>query len=148
MNGYARNVSMQLNGKNILICGIFGGIVLLIATFVADAIAQLIAPYNLFDLGGMRAMDDPAMTLYFLYPFIFSFIAAIVWGIIRTAIKGSIKEQSLTYGAILFMLVIVPNTWVIWTTMTYPTGFHISNILCGIIAYPLIGYLNVRFNKE
>lgn len=139
---------MPFKAKNILISGIAGGFVLLIVTFVADAIAQVIAPYNLFDLGGMRTMNDPLMMLYFLYPFIFAIIAAGVWSYIRDIITGTDIEQSLKYAAILFFLVIIPNTWVIYTTMTYPTGFHISNILCGIIGYPIIGYLNVRFNGE
>ena len=139
---------MKLNGTGIIISGISGGIVLLVVTFVADALAQLVAPYNLFELGGMRPMDDPLMMLYFLYPFVFAFIAAIIWQWIRPSVTGSVSRQAFSYAFILFLLVIIPNTWVIITTMTYPPGFHISNILCGIIGYPVIGYLNARFNAE
>jgi hypothetical protein len=139
---------MVVKAKNILISGITGGIVLLVVTYVADVLSQVLAPYSIFDLGGMRAMNDPLMTLYFLYPFIFAFIAAIIWSWIRNSITGTILHRAGTYGVILFLLVIIPNTWVIVTTMTYPIGFHFSNILCGIIAYPLIGYLNVRYNSE
>lgn len=132
--------------KRIIAAGLSGGVVLLVVTFIADAIAQVIAPYNLFELGGMREIQDPVMMLFFLEPFIFAIIVAIVWSIIKSSIKGSDIQRTLRYAGILFILVVVPNSFVIFSTMTYPVGFHISNILTGIISYPVIAYLNVRFN--
>lgn len=139
---------MTMNSKGIVLAGISGGIVLLVISFIADALVQLIAPYNLFGLGGMRTMNDPVMILYFLYPFIFTFIVAVCWSGIRSCFTGSTRDKSLMFGGFLFLLIIVPNTWVIFTTMTYPAGFHISNILTGILGYPIVAYLNVRFNNE
>lgn len=138
---------MEIHSKNIMIAGISGGVVLLMVTFIADAIAQIIDPYDLFALGGMRAIHDPLMSLYFLYPFVFAIIAAIVWTIIRSSISGTIHRQAITYAIILFLLVIIPNIWIMVTTMTYPVGFYLSNIFCGIIGYPILGYLNARFNS-
>jgi hypothetical protein len=137
-----------MNLKNVVIIGITGGIVLLVVTFGADALVQLIAPYNLFELGGMRAINDPLMMLFFLEPFLFSVIVAITWSLTGRCFTGSDVEKSLKYGGFLFLLIIVPNTWVIFSTMTYPAGFHLSNLLTGIISYPVIGYLNVRLNRE
>lgn len=44
------------------------------------------------------------------------------------------------------LLVLLPSCWVIFTSMTYSAGFYISNILCGVIGYPIVAYVNVRFN--
>jgi hypothetical protein len=138
---------MCLNLKQILVSGITGGSVLLVVTFLADAITQVIAPYDMFAIGGMRAITDPVMILFFLYPFIFAIIVAIVWSCIRDSFSGTDRKKAVRYGGLLFLLIIIPNTWVIFSSMTYPLGFHISNILTGIIAYPILGYLNVRFNS-
>ena len=138
---------MKVDGKGIAIAGILGGIILLIVTFAADALVQMIAPYNLFALGGMRAVSDPLMMLYFLYSFIFAVIAALFWALTKGSFTGSVMRKSFCFGGILFLLVVLPNSVVIFSTMDYPAGFHLSNILTGIIAYPILGYLNVRYNQ-
>jgi len=51
--------------KAIGIATIAGGFILLVLSFIADAIAQLITPYDIFSIGGVRAMDDPVMGLFF-----------------------------------------------------------------------------------
>jgi len=127
--------------KPIGIATVAGGIILLVVSFIADAIAQLVTPYDIFTIGGMRAMDDPIMLLFFLYPFIFALIAAVVFDLIQPALTGDVRHRGLLYGVILFIIVIIPNMWVIFSSMTYPTGFYISNILTGLIAYPLMGIL-------
>jgi hypothetical protein len=137
-----------MNVKNIFITGITGGFILGIASIVADTIVQIISPYDIFKIGGMRAMNDPILMLYFLYWFVFAFITAIVWSYIRESFIGSTKDKALKYAGILFLLVIVPNIWVMASSMTYPLGFYISNILSGLIGYPCLGYLNARYNSK
>lgn len=131
--------------RSMLVPGLSGGIVLLILTFITDTLTQVVAPYSIFDVPGMREMTDPIIILYFLYPFIFSFIAAGVWMIIRGSFPSDPMQGGLWFGGILFLLVVVPNMWVVFTSMEYPVGFYISNLLCGLIGYPVIGYLNARY---
>ena len=133
--------------KTLAIPGLAGGLLYLILTFVADLLAQLIAPYSIFDVPGMREMNDPVMMLFFLYPFVFAFIAAWIWTIIRGSFPADPVQGGVRYGAVLFLLIVIPNMWVIFTSMTYPTGFYLSNIISGLIAYPVIGYLNARYNQ-
>lgn len=130
-----------MNAKFIGIGTVAGGLVLLVVTFLADAIAQLITPYDFLSIGGMRAMDDPVMGLFFLYPFIFALMAAFVFDLVQSAIPGDWTKKGLLYGGILFILVVIPNMIVIFSSMVYPTGFYTSNILAGIIGYPLIGLI-------
>ncbi|WP_146201170.1 hypothetical protein [Methanospirillum lacunae] len=127
--------------------GFAGGFILLIISFVADFATQFVTPYSIFEVPGMRSISDPVMMLYFVYPFIFAFIAAIIWQIIRGSLPENQKSAAWQFAGILFILVIVPNIWVMYTSMLYPTGFYISNILTGVIGYPAIGYLNARFNR-
>lgn len=84
---------MNLNWKNIIVSAIVCGVVLLFVTFVADFIAMLISPYSIMDIGGMRAMDDPIMALYCLYPFVLALMAGIVFDIVRDSIKGESSSE-------------------------------------------------------
>lgn len=130
-----------MNKKKVVISGVIGGIWLLIMTFIADYIAVLIAPYNILELGGMRSVDDPIMSLFFAYPFVFSFAAAIVFALVEGAIEGRANRRGIIFGLLLFVLVTLPNQFVIYTSMTYPPGFFISNILTGLIGLPTLGII-------
>jgi hypothetical protein len=134
-----------MEGKKILIAGIAGGILLLIAQFVFSMVANVVAPYDVFALGGMRQMHDPIMFLFYAYPFVLSFMSAIVFDLVKGALKpAGCGGAGLTFGLILIALVTVPGMFVIFSSMTYPPGFYIGNILFGIIGFPLLGMLYAR----
>lgn len=139
---------MHINPRSLIIPGLVGGFILLVISFAADMVTQFVAPYSILQVPGMRSISDPVMMLYFVYPFIFAFIAAILWQIIRGSLPENQKSAAWQFAGILFLVVIVPNIWVIYTSMSYPAGFYISNILTGVIGYPIIGFLNTRFNQE
>ncbi len=130
-----------MNLRKVIISGVIGGIWLLIMTFIANYTAVLIAPYNIFDLGGMRSVNDPITSLFFAYPFVFSFASAFVFASVEGAIKGSVNRKGVIFGLLLFVLVTIPNQFVIYTSMTYPLGFFISNILAGLIGLPVLGVI-------
>ena len=132
-----------MDGKKILIAGIAGGILLFIAQFVFSFIGNLIAPYNIFAIGGMRQVNDPLMYLFYAYPFVLSFMSAIVFDLVKGALTGQCCPGPV-FGIILILLVTVPGMFVIFSSMTYPPGFYIGNILFGIIGFPLLGLLYAR----
>ncbi|HVP25126.1 MAG TPA: hypothetical protein VMS81_04015 [Methanomicrobiales archaeon] len=131
-----------MEGKKILIAGIAGGILLFAGIFVFSHLANIIAPYDIFSLGGMRARDDPVGLLFFAYPFVLSFASAIVFDLVKDALKPACcGSAGLTFGLILILLVTIPGMFVTFSSMTYPPGFYIGNILFGIIGFPLLGML-------
>jgi hypothetical protein len=130
-----------MNIKNIVLAGFSGGVVLLISMFIFGEIANAIFPYDIATLGGMRAMNDPVMGLFFLYPFVLSFVAAILFDIIKDSLKGTTLFKGLMFGLMFFMLQTIPSMFVIFISMSYPTGFHLSSFLNGIIGFPVIGIL-------
>ena len=136
-----------MNIKNITVAGIAGGIILLIAMFVFGKIAGIFAPFDMATLGGMRAANDPVMVLFFFYPFVLAFVAAIFFDVIKDTLKGTYLNKGLMFGLLLFILETIPSMFVIFTTMTYPLGFHISSFLTGIIAYPVIGIIFAKIWK-
>lgn len=131
--------------KKILIAGIAGGILLFVAQFAFSMIGNLIAPYDIFTIGGMRARDDPIMLLFFAYPFVLSFASAAVFDRVKGALGGSCcGGAGFTFGLILFLLITVPSMFVIYSSMDYPRGFYVANILFGAIGFPAVGMLYAR----
>ena len=134
--------------RKILIAGIASGILLFIAQFAFSMIGNLIAPYDVFAIGGMRGRDDPVMLLFFAYPFVLSFTSAIVFDRVKAALGGSCCGGSccagFTFGLILLLLVTVPSMFVMYSSMSYPIGFYIGNLLVGIIGFPAVGMLYAR----
>ncbi|HWQ19947.1 MAG TPA: hypothetical protein VN455_09240 [Methanotrichaceae archaeon] len=127
--------------KKIVACGVIGGIWLLMMTFISSSAAGLVAPYNMAEIGGMRSIDDPIMFLFFGYPFVLAFMASLVFALTGSAIRGTVINRGITFGLVLLMLVTIPNQFVIYTSMTYPLGFFISNILAGLIGFPVLGII-------
>jgi hypothetical protein len=139
----------SMDWKKVLIAGIAGGILLFIAQFAFSMLANAVAPYDIFAIGGMRARDDPVMLLFFAYPFVLSFTSAAVFDRVKGALGGRdpgccCGGAGLTFGAILILLVTVPGMFVIYSSMTYPPGFYIGNLLTGLIGFPALGMLFAR----
>jgi hypothetical protein len=145
--GFLPVVSMEW--KKILIGGIAGGILLFIAQFAFSMLANLVAPFDVFAIGGMRARDDPVNLLFFAYPFVLSFASAAVFDRVKRALGGGdpgccCGGAGLTFGLILILLVTVPSMFVIYSSMDYPRGFYVANILFGAIGFPVLGILYAR----
>ena len=136
-----------MNAKNILIAGSTGGAVLLFLLMVFSTLSTIVAPYDISKLGGMRAMDDPIMILFFFYPFVFAFAAAGMFDIINGSLTGSRSTKGMIYGVLLFIIVTIPSIFVMISSMNYPSGFYIAQILEGAIGYPLLGIIFVNIWK-
>jgi len=120
-----------------------GSVLLYITLFLVSAITMMIAPFNIFDVGGMRSATDPVMVLYYLYPVVLALITTFVFSLIRGSLHGSYIEKGLLFGMILFLLLTIVSGFIIFTSMQYPPGFYIDMILNGLISYPLLGILYV-----
>jgi len=137
-----------MEGKKVLIAGIAGGILLFIAWLAFSILANLIAPFNIFAVGGMRQANDPLMSLFYAYPFVLSFMSALVFDRVKAAIGETGRCcAGVSFGLILIALVTVPGMFVIFSSMNYPAGFYLGNLLFGIVGFPLLGMLYARIWK-
>ena len=89
------------------------------------------------------------MLLFFAYPFVLSFASAAVFDRVKGAFGAGgpaccCGGPGLTFGLILILLVTVPGMFVISSSMVYPAGFYIGNILFGLIGFPALGMLYAR----
>ena len=130
-----------MHWRSLITGGFAGGVALTLIALLISSGVQLIAPYDIFALGGIRAADDPVMLFFFAYPLVIAFSAALVFDLVRPALSGSDVHRGLVFGGILFLLFTIPNQFVIFSSMTYPAGFYLSNIATGIIGFPLLGII-------
>ena len=132
----------------ILMAGVLGGLLLLVVTLAAGAVVTVILPYDIFDLPGMRPVTDPVAVLFFFSPFVLAGAAAVLYDVIDPVLPGRTVRKGFVYGLLLVVIVTIPNQFVIWSSMYYPSGFYLSNILSGIVGFPLFGMLCARIWRQ
>jgi hypothetical protein len=130
--------------RKILTAGVVGGILFLVVTLIAGAIGTAILPYDILDIPGMRPVTDPVSVLFFLYPFVLACAGAVLFDFVSPALPGDLVRRGILFGLLLIVISTIPNLFVIWSSMNYPAGFYLSNILSGIIGFPLFGILCAR----
>jgi hypothetical protein len=131
----------QMKWKNIVAGGILGGILLLAIVFLSSIIAVRVAPFDYASLGGMRALNDPIMALYVAYPFLLAFATSVAFDLVRDSLKGTVAMRGMLFGVLLLIVNTIPTLFVIYTSMSYPAGFYLANIIAGGVGYPLLGIL-------
>ena len=128
-----------MDAKKIIAGGFIGGIALLIVNFVISALIMLVAPYDALALGGMRPAEDPLILFLFAYPFVLSFAAAIVFHLVKDALHGPPSSKGMVFGAALILIYTIPSVFITFTSMNYPAGFYLEDLLFGAVGFPLIG---------
>jgi len=115
--------------KKVFIAGILAGIVIEIISLIFGTIIQAVWPYNILELGGMRAMNDPIMLLFFLNPWVIGFAMAIMYSYTGKAIEGSIIWKGKKFGLLVWLVSSIPSAYIVFTSMNYPIGFTINSVV-------------------
>lgn len=137
-----------MNGKNIVIAGFVGGIVMLLLMALSGYLVNLVLPVGINQYAGMRPMNDPVMNLFYLYPFVIAFATALVFDIVRCCLNGSAVQKGLMFGGILLAVMTVPSLYVMYTSMTWPLDFYVSTAIWEIVSFPLIGVMYAKVWKS
>jgi hypothetical protein len=123
--------------KKFLIAVILSGLIYLIASNALNLITQAIMPFDWATIGGMRAMNDPLLAAMFLYGFVASIGAIVLFE--RITLKGDLVNKGAKFGAIMWLATSVPSAFIIYTTMVYPMGFYLNSLIFGLITWMLMG---------
>lgn len=113
------------------------GFLLLIIIVIISMLVQIVLPYDLYNLPGMRGLDDPLLYLWFIYPFAITFIWLFVYEKIK---KGINTKNCKDFFLIVFLVQVVINA-IILLTMNYPIGFYVEQILTGIVMASFIAFI-------
>ena len=115
--------------KQIIVAGFIVGFIIILIDIVIGGIFQLILPYDIFELGGMRTIDDPIMMLFFIHPWILGFSLSFVYSYFGKALNGNYIAQGWKFGLLMWIVIFVPYTFLVFTSMEYPIGFYINSII-------------------
>jgi len=133
-----------MNAKNIATGSISAGFALLILMVISGYLVNMVLPTDISQYGGMRAMNDPIMTLFYLYPFVIACVTAIIFDIVKDCLNGTPVRRGLMFGVMLICIMTIPSLFVMYTSMTWPVDFYISTLLWELISFPLMGILFAR----
>ena len=96
----------------------------------------------------MRSASDPVMALFFLYPFVLAAALTFAFSKLHSALNGDWKQKGKQFGWIAFILIGIPSAFLLWSSMDYPIGFTVSNILENFLALLAAGYLIAWASKD
>jgi len=133
--------------KKFLMSGILAGIAIFVVWLVMGMIISMIWPYNILELGGMRAAADPMMMLFFLHPFVFGFAMAFVYPYVAGSLKGEYMDKGKMFGLLMWLVAGIPSAFVVFTSMNYPIGFTINSVV-GSFIYMLIAGIAIAWANK
>ena len=135
--------------KKIMWMGFVSGIVMLILTllvgFLVMAIPSVAADYKNPDI--KRPMQDPLMTLFYVYPFLFGGILAWVWERSKTLFGGSIWQKGTRFGLAMFLITTVPGMFITYACMPYSFMTVVSWTVQGLLSTLAAGWMFARMSK-
>lgn len=114
--------------KQIIMGGLIVGFIIMVIDIVIGGIFRLFLPYDIFELGGMRKISDPIMLLFFVHPWVLSFILSFVYSHFGKALNGNYIAKGWKFGLLMWIVIFVPYTFLVFTSMEYPIGFYINSI--------------------
>ncbi len=100
-------------------------------SYVVTAIPALY--FNVLELGGMRGVEDPMMMLFFAHPWILGFAMAIAFQKFRGSFKSTGWCKGKAFGLYVWLLAGLPSAFLVYTSMDYPMGFHVSSVLGSLL---------------
>jgi len=136
------------NKKDLVVATIVAGLVITVLALVVDSIVKTVLPYDVFALGGMRAKDDPLMMMFFLHGWVLAAAMTVVYVKLGQALKGKECKKGMHFGLLMWLVVNLPSSFLVFTSMDYPLGFHLSGLVASIIYMPAAGIAIAKIMKE
>lgn len=119
--------------KKVVLAGILAGIVICVVSLIVQMLVNLVLPYNVMELGGMRAVTDPIMLLFFVHPWVLGFAMAVVYGFLGSSLKGSWLCRGKHFGVLVWLVAALPSAFLVFTSMDYPLGFTVNSVIGSLL---------------
>ena len=132
---------MKIKWKQIIIASIIVGFIIIFIDIIFGELIQFFWSYDIFDLGGMREIDDPLMLLFFVHPWILGFALTFVYSYFQKALDGTYIGKGIKFGFLMWIVIFVPNAFLVYTSMNYPFGFTVNSVVPPLIYMLLSGII-------
>jgi len=125
--------------KQVFVGGIFSGIAIILIDMIFSWFTQTIWEYNVFELPGMRTIEDPVAILFFVYPWVLGFAMTYVYPYIGKVLEGDSIVKGWKFGLMMWVVVSITSAFLVFTSMNYPIGFTINSVVGPLIYMPVSG---------
>jgi hypothetical protein len=135
--------------KKIIWPGLVAGFLMLIAGLIFNYITNTAFPSiaQEYQSGLMRPWTDPLMMIFFLYPFILSFVLAWAWNESKKLFKGKDCKRGVMFALSIFLISSIPGMFVTYTSFNISFGMVLSWTVSGLIYLLIAGCVFARMNK-
>jgi hypothetical protein len=117
---------------------IAAAIVFFVVSAALSFLTKMFLPYDMTTIAGSRSVTNPLMMVFFLYPIVYMVGVVILYSLLN--LKWGTVERGTAYGFILWLMISLPEAYVIFTSMdNYPIGFYMDKVLFGLVAWIATG---------
>ena len=132
--------------KKCVVAGLAAGVVILVVSQVVDFLVTMAFPgYSVLDLGGMRAVTDPIMMLFFLHPFVLGLALAFLYPYLN--LKGGPMAKGKKFGLMMWLVIVIPSAFMVFASMDYPLPFTVSQVVGGLLYMLAAGVVIAKLMK-
>jgi F0F1-type ATP synthase membrane subunit c/vacuolar-type H+-ATPase subunit K len=137
--------------KNIIVSGLVAGFTMLIVAMAIGLLTNAALPStaqeyentNLF-----RAMSDPIMSLYFLYPFFLGIALAWVWEKTKGILgEGSLWVRGSRFARTFWVVSTLPGILMSYSTFPVSLAIALTWLLSSLVQLLCAGFIYARMNK-
>lgn len=135
--------------KKIILPGIVAGIAMfvigLVFTFLINAIIPSLAlEYSNTQI--FRPWTDPAMSIFFLYPFVLGVVLSWVWDKTKKLLKGTKTEKAIYFGLSVWLISTVPGMLITYSSFQVSATLIFIWALSGLIDGVISGLVFSRMS--
>jgi len=127
--------------KQIVTGGVLSGAGILVVSIIFSWLTQNIWQYNVLELAGMRSIDDPICLLYFVYPWVLGFALSVVYPYFEKDLKGTSITKGWKFGVLMWIVVGITSTFLVFSSMDYPIGFTINSAIGSLLDTLIAGII-------
>jgi len=129
--------------------GIVAGIVILVLGMVISYLFMIIpsvaADYN--DAQVIRSLQDPLMSLFFIYPFVLGIALSWVWSITKVLVEGPAWKRGTRFGLTYFVIATIPGMLISYSSFSLSILTIISWTVSGLISAIVAGCIFAKMNE-
>lgn len=137
--------------KKVITTGLAAGIAMLaVNMLIINPIFSKLFPYfqEVYENPVIfRAMDDPLMALFFLYPITLALAMAWVWDKVKHEFRGGVCQQATQVAVIYFFIAVVPMLCINFASFNLPPMMIISWAVMSVVNGFVGGAVLAKLNK-
>lgn len=140
---------MKIN-KKIIIPGLTVGAAILVVSMGLNYLFGIIFPSTKMELNNsmiFRAMDDPEMYLFFLYPFSLGLAFSWIWNKTKKSFKGTPLKRSINFGLFIWLITTVPGMIITYSSFEISCTLIFIWLFGGLVNGIISGLIFDKMNK-